>query len=453
MTGKFILRKDKKSNEYGEYCVYLQYSTMGVGVQKSMDIWVKDECWLGDNGRTTKFIQTGRGGHSKGDLLNKRLVNIKKEYDKVIDDLLKDPNNVITVPVLRSILNGTYKEKQEIQKGKVPFINYVLKVNEDLYNMGKISYSVWDNIQCNMNRFKKYLQHVKRLETNDNNILYCKDLTVDIIRDYIDWRKSDGNTNETINKSLTPIFKSVKKMMRLDWIDRNIGEDILDLYLPTNTQSLGDEIGTDKHYLTVEQIKQLIKMTEQSKYPRTKELVDMFLFSIHTGGMRFSDICTMRWSEVDMENRTIKHLQVKNHTQKPTILTLPITDEGMKILKKWEGRNNNFVFDMLCEDFDLNDEKLLKHTLNSLNRTMNQSLRCLGKKMNLPFNLHFHCSRHTYGTLLLNKGVDLNVISHLMGHSSPWVTGKVYSKYLPETLSEIVNEKLNIKFNYNNGTN
>ena len=104
------------------------------------------------------------------------------------------------------------------------------------------------------------------------------------------------------------------------------------------------------------------------------------------------------------------------------------------------------MFDMLCEDFDLNDEKMLKHTINSLNKTMNQSLRCLGEKMKLSFNLHFHCSRHTYGTLLLNRGVDINVISHLMGHSSTWVTQKVYSKYLPETLNEIVNEKLNFKF-------
>lgn len=447
MIGKFILRKDKKSNEYGEYCVYLQYSTMGVSVKKSMDIWVKPDHWLGDDGRTNKFIQTGREGHPKGDLLNKRLVNIKKEYDKVIDELLRDSNNVISVPVLRSILNGTYKEKQEIQKGKVPFIDYVLKVNGDLYKMGKISYSVWNNIQCSMNRFKKYLQHVKHLETNDNTPLYCKDLTVEIIRDYIEWRKSDGNTNETINKSLTPIFKTVKKIMRQDWIDSCIGEEILDLYLPTNIQSLGDGVGQDIHYLTVEQIKHLIKITEQSKYPRTKELVDMFLFSIHTGGMRFSDICTLRWSEIDMENRTIKHLQVKNHTKKPTILTLPITDEGMRILDKWKGRNNNFVFGMLCDDFDLNDEKMLKHTINTQNKTMNQSLRCIGEKMKLPFNLHFHCSRHSYGTLLLNKGIDLNVISNLMGHSSPQTTMKVYSKYLPETLNEIVNEKLNFNFN------
>ena len=119
----------------------------------------------------------------------------------------------------------------------------------------------------------------------------------------------------------------------------------------------------------------------------------------------------------------------------------------MKIIKKWEVRHENFVFGMLADDFDLNDEEDLKHTISAKNRTMNQTLKGLGNKIGLPFHLHFHCSRHTYGTLLLNKGVDLNVISHLMGHSSTWVTQNVYSKYLPATLSDIAKEKLNFSFN------
>ena len=162
--------------------------------------------------------------------------------------------------------------------------------------------------------------------------------------------------------------------------------------------------------------------------------------------MRFSDIVTLRWVEVNMEERIIKHLQVKNHTKRPVVLILPITNEAMKILERWVGKNDNFVYGLLADEFDLNDVELLAHTINSRNKTMNQSLQCMGEKMGLPFRLHFHCSKHTFGTLSLNKGVDLNVISSLMGHSSSWVTGKVYSKYLPQTLTKEVNDKLNFKF-------
>ena len=443
LKGYFSLRTDRKSNEYGEYPVYINYSTMGVPVRKSVNLWVHPDHWLG--GKSEKYIQTGRFGHPKGDLLNKKLTNLKKGYDNILEELVKDSNSVITVEMLKSVLKGTHKERKEIDNGKVPFIQYVLDFNENLYKVGKISYSLWYNIQSHMNRFKKYLQGVKKIETNETNVLYCKDLSVEIIEGYISWRMEEGNSNETINKSLTPIFKTLKKIERKGWIEKSVVEEILDLYLPTNQKTLG-ESEEDKHYLTEEQVRQLIKVTNESKYERTKELVDMFLFSLNTGGMRFSDMVSLRWSEINLESRIITHLQVKNHTKKPKYLTVPINEEGMKILKKWEGRNENFVFGLLPEEFDLSNEKIFKHTCNSLNKTMNQSLRCLGEKMGLPFKLHFHCSRHTFGTLSLNKGVDLNVISNLMGHSSSWVTGKVYSKYLPQTLSKEVNDKLNFKF-------
>ena len=143
MTGRFGLRSTKRPNEFGEYCVYLQYSTMSVPVRKSMDIWVHPDHWLGDDGRTTKFIKTGRDGNPRGDLLNKRLLNIKRGYDKIIDDLLVDKSCKMTVPLLRSILNGTYKEELESQQGKVPFVDFVLELNYELYQRGKISFSVW----------------------------------------------------------------------------------------------------------------------------------------------------------------------------------------------------------------------------------------------------------------------------------------------------------------------
>ena len=104
------------------------------------------------------------------------------------------------------------------------------------------------------------------------------------------------------------------------------------------------------------------------------------------------------------------------------------------------------IFGLLPDDFDLTDEEMLKHTLNSKNRTINQSLKCIGEKMGLPFNLHFHIARHTFATLAINRGVDLNKISTLMSHSGTWVTEKVYAKFLPETLTQVVDEKLDFQF-------
>lgn len=442
MEGKFFLRTDNKPNEFGEQMINIQYCTQGVPCKKKTGISVKPEYWLGDNG-TNKYIKEGPNGHPKAKMLNQLLTNIKKGYDEIIDSLILKNNQVIPVPVLRSILNGTYSEKKEMERGKIDFVQFVLDTNEELYKMGKVGYSIWVNVQCYMKRFKDFLQKTKHIHTSSQNILYCKDVTVDLIKDYILWRKDNGNSNDTINKSLTPIFKTLKKCYRNDWIDRVTYEEIIDCYLPTNGSVLGEDKKVD--YLTIEQLRELKKVGEKAKYDRTKDFIDMFLFSVFCGGMRVSDIISLRWDEVDLENRMVKHYQVKNHNRKSVLLTIPLADGGVEILERWKGRNENFVFGMLDDEFDLTDEKLFMKVKNSKVRTIDQSLSCLGEKIGLPFRLHFHCARHSFSTNGLNNGGDIKTISTLMGHSSVLTTEKVYASVLPETLHKTVEKSLNFE--------
>ncbi|MBO7069747.1 MAG: tyrosine-type recombinase/integrase [Bacteroidales bacterium] len=69
----------------------------------------------------------------------------------------------------------------------------------------------------------------------------------------------------------------------------------------------------------------------------------------------------------------------------------------------------------------------------------------LGEKIGLPFKLHIHCARHTFGINGLNNGGDIKTISTLMGHSTTLVTEKVYATYLPETLQKTVEKCLDFE--------
>lgn len=291
MEGKYILRMDSKPNEFGEYKVILRYCTQGVPVKKSTGISIHPDFWLGDNG-DGKYIMGGKNGHPKSNIINQRLVNIKKEVDDKLDMLLVGKNKVISVPTLRSILNGNYDEEKERENGKVSFVDFVLDQNKELYTLGKIGYSVWENIQCHMRKFKEYLQTEKRMDINERTTLYCKDLTPQIIKDYVKWRQGKKNSNDTINKSLTPVFKSVKVMCRKGWIGRDECEEICNLYLPSNAKTLDED--TTTHYLTEDQIKKLLETVKDCKYQRTKDIFDLFMFSIYSCGLRFSDIATLR---------------------------------------------------------------------------------------------------------------------------------------------------------------
>ena len=443
LEGKFVLRKDRGLNKKGEYTIVLQYTTQSVPVKTSTGVSVKPEFWLGDNGASTKYILGGKKGHPKAELINQRLNLFKKSYDTIIDSVMVDPKCVMTVPMLRSILNGTYKEEIEKGKGRVGFVEHVLNHNHQLYELGKISYSVWHNVECNMNQFRKFIQKVKRKDLDKSSTLYCSEVSVELIKEYILWRKDRGNTNETINKALTPIFKTLKHIQRKGWISSDIVSEICDLYLVQQCQSLENPRNGKVDYLSEEQLKQLITLTEQSKYQTTKLLMDMFLFSFHCYGMRFSDICTLKWSDIDFDNNMVRHLIVKNHTKRPILLEVPINKGMLEILNKYKGVNENFVFGQLDCEFNLDNEVKLKGTINCRNKVMNTSLKCMGEKMELPFRLHFHVARHTFAVLALNKGVDIKTIAQLMGHTTTWTTEKVYAKFLPSTLKARVNELLN----------
>ena len=443
MEGRLILRKDGKPNEYGEYPVVIQYCTQGRAVKKTTDIRILPEHWLGSKGGCNKYVKGGKDGHKNAALLNNRLNKFKETYDKMINEHLGDGNKIITEAALRAILNGTYQQHKECQEGKVPFIPFVLEHNEGLYKTGKISVSTWENVKSYMNKFDKFLRTIKRLNTNENNILYCRDIDVDLIRDYTIWRKDvEGNSNATINKALSPIIKTVKVCCRKGWISREECEEICEMYLNDEGKSVDDSI--EKEFLTIEQLRKFKEVVAKVKYQRTKEIADMFLFACFAG-LRLSDLMTLKWSDIDMEKNMISHMQYKGHNRKAKMLYIPLNDTSRDILERWEGKYEEFVFGLLPSGYDLSDDAAFLKVKNSKEASINKSLRTTGNKMGLPFNLHIHLGRHTFAMMALNGGVDIKTTSTLLGHASTMVTEKVYATLLPNTIAEVVGDKLNVQ--------
>ena len=304
-------------------------------------------------------------------------------------------------------------------------------------------FSVWMNVKSYMKKFDKFLRTMKRMNTNEDNILYCRDVNADLIRDYIIWRKEvEGNSNGTINKALSPIIKTVKACCRKGWISRVESEEISELYLNDEGKSLDDSM--EKEFLTIEQLRKFKELAGKAKYDRTREYADVFLFACFTG-LRWSDLISLKWSEIDMDKNMIARMQYKGHTRKAKMLYIPLNNMSREILEKWNGRYDEFVFGLLPNDYDLSDEADFLKVKNAANRTINQSLQSIGNKMGLPFNLHIHLGRHTYAMMALNGGVDIKTTSALLGHASTLVTEKVYATLLPNTIAEVVGDKLNVK--------
>ena len=150
----------------------------------------------------------------------------------------------------------------------------------------------------------------------------------------------------------------------------------------------------------------------------------MFLFSMYTG-LRASDIITLEWDHIKDDGRIFK-MMVKTREEINEFLT----EDSLKILDRWRGRNSKFVFNLLPEDFDIENTKDLWKIIDSKNRSIRQSLNIIGRRMGLNFNLGLHTARHTFTVLCLESGEDIYSVSKSLGHTSIKSTEQTYSDIL-----------------------
>ena len=103
--------------------------------------------------------------------------------------------------------------------------------------------------------------------------------------------------------------------------------------------------------------------------------------------------------------------------------TLPLAPELVALLKAWKlecpPSKDGFVFTQSGEP--LRRSRVLTGGLHPACRRA--GLRRANVKT----------LRHSYASALLARGCPLTQVSHLMGHSSPMITLKTYSHWLPDT--------------------
>lgn len=214
-------------------------------------------------------------------------------------------------------------------------------------------------------------------------------------------------------------------------------EEICNLYLNDEEKSFNDSM--KKKFLTIEHLKMFKKLVGEAKDKRTQENADIFLFACFTG-LRISDLISLKWSDVNMDRNMISHKQYKNHAHKAKMLYIPLNDMSRDILEKYNGKHEEFVFELLPSGCDLNNAAAFIKLKSSRTITINNSIGTIGYKMGLPFKLHIHLGRHTFSMLALNRGVDIKTTSSMLGHASTMVTEKIYATLLPNTIAEAVGD-------------
>lgn len=139
-------------------------------------------------------------------------------------------------------------------------------------------------------------------------------------------------------------------------------------------------------------------------------------------GVRRGELLGLKWSDIDFDKKIIS----VNESISPPIRN----GDGVDYEVKTSASRRQIPIDKELSDclksLPRTSERVFNCTnANAYGKGIKKTLKQMSDECNIPF-LTLHELRHTYGTVLREKGVDIYTISKLMGHSSIDVTASVY---------------------------
>jgi integrase len=197
------------------------------------------------------------------------------------------------------------------------------------------------------------------------------------------------------------------------------------------------EVAPSKRQFLTEDQFELVRKLKINGIGKKELYRDLFVFSVSAGGLRFSDVITLRWKDYNEEENTIN----KQITKTKRIHRMKIGETAIKIIKKYKTENTepeDLIFPAIKQTnfhslSDIEKDKIIT----SANRLCSTHLDNIGKEIKLPFKLTYHLSRHTFATMALNKGMRIEHVSKLMDHAKISTT-QIYAKIIDEELDKAV---------------
>jgi tyrosine type site-specific recombinase len=288
------------------------------------------------------------------------------------------------------------------------------------------------------------IELVKDFFATKKHVTPKQDSFYDYYLAYVERRKKDLN-KETIRVYMTTynVLKAFKPKLRLSDINLSLIEGFDEYMRVTNGNADGGRypkhknlktvlLDMQKHDIPVKNPYPLFKMPQpnvKEVYLDKEELdafrkmyvqlpegttlfksLEMYLFSCYCG-LRISDVVTLKWSEVDLENSLIVKTQVKTKEE----VKAPIFEYTRALLLKKSNSGkllgtDGYVFGDSCI------------------QVINRRLKELAEMAGVDKHITFHSSRHTFATLLVMDGVSIYKIQKFLGHKSVGMTER-YLKY------------------------
>ena len=352
--------------------VHLNYERMSFG---STGLNIVPTLW-------DKTRQCAIGRSTQAKKLNAELDNIKAGLHNIVDS---NRNEDLTLDKIKAIYdNKTFKTETFMAF----YDRYVEDVRSELGH-GK-SYVTVQKYALARTQFREYIN--KCLGRKD---LRPSELDASIVEGFARYLRTEVGQNEnTTIKTIKFLKTAVIQAQKLGLLRHDPFAGLHFHYKPV-----------DRGFLTDEEIEKL--MNKDFGIERLGQVRDIFVFSCFTG-LAYIDVSSLKDSNIVVMNGQKWIMTKRKKTGIPTNVVL--LDIAESILKKYEGKcNNNALLPIIS------------------NQKMNAYLKEIADLCGIEKQLTFHMARHTFATMSLSKGVPIESVSKMLGHTNIRTT-QIYAR-------------------------
>lgn len=170
----------------------------------------------------------------------------------------------------------------------------------------------------------------------------------------------------------------------------------------------------DRGYLSEEELVRLMEVPVQTKME--EHVRDIFLFAAFTG-LSYVDIKNLR--EEHIQRFFDGHWWVITRRHKTGVESdIRLLDVPLRLVEKYRGaRSDGRLFPVPS------------------NNCCNENLQRLAARGGIRTHLTFHVGRHTFATLALNRGMPVETLSRILGHTNIRTT-QIYAKITNKKVSQ-----------------
>jgi site-specific recombinase XerD len=383
----FIHRGKKNKNE--ECPIYCRLTIQGKSREFSTQLWTLDKKW---NAAASRVI----GASEKAQTANHTLESIKTNLFNIRADLQQQGKLITPEIVINIHLGKTGSRYTLIEVHKYYNEKYIKPL------LGK------DYAPGTYERYKTSLEHTQRFLKFKYAVddILLSDLNLAFVSDYEFYLKIERScAHNTTLKYIRNLQAVVNYATKQGWLNGS----------PLNSYKAKLE-KVDKEFLTEAELNTI----EEKKFAseRINEVRDIFVFCCYTG-LAYSDVAKLTGDDISIGISGAKQISIKR-TKTNVIARIPLLDRALEIL-------DNYKDHPVC----IYDNRLLPVRSN---QKQNEYLKEIAELCNINKKLTTHAARHTFATLMITKGVTMESVSSMLGHTNLKTT-QIYGKIVAEKVT------------------